>query len=213
MKKPIKINLGSGQWLMKDFINVDNFFDLKDLYNAKNSGKGYYRGATLPKGAKFVRADVRKLPFPDNYADYILFSHCIEHLSFMDVLVALKECYRVLKKGGHLCVLTNEINGVIMDYILWLSEGKQTNDKGEFDIEGYMFHMQTIFGGQMTAGEFHYSGFCPKFLNYCLVLSGFKQGEMGIIKRGAFFPDKYDGIYFDPKVVARNDQVVAYVEK
>lgn len=216
-KKPIKLNLGSGQWLMKGFINVDAFFDLKDLYEAKNANKGYYRGATLPKGAKFVRGDVRKLPFPENYADYILFSHCIEHLSFDDVITALKECYRVLKPDGYLCVLTNELAGITLDFINWLSHG-QTDADGNFDMDGYMFHMQGLFGGQMTPGEFHFCGFTPKFLNYCLAVVGFKDGELGIIKKGSFFPTKYEGIGHPNRkkneaVVARNDQIFAYVKK
>jgi len=217
-KQPIKINLGSGQWLLDGFINVDNFFDLKDLYEAKNSNKGYYRGAVLPKGAKFVKADVKKLPFTENYADYILFSHCIEHQSFDDVIVSLKECYRILKPEGHLIVLTNELTGVLMDYIKWISEGAQIDKDSNFDVEGYMFHMQTIFGGQMTPGEFHYSGFNPKFLNYCLVIAGFTKGKMISIKKGQFFPMEYEGVgnpnkQENEKVVARNDQVLADVIK
>ena len=45
-----------------------------------------------------VRADIKNLPFNDNSFDVVLCNHVLEHID--DDHQALKELYRVLKKGG-----------------------------------------------------------------------------------------------------------------
>ena len=45
-----------------------------------------------------VKADICKLPFPDNSYDLILCNHVLEHIP--DDTTAMKELYRVLKPGG-----------------------------------------------------------------------------------------------------------------
>jgi len=47
-----------------------------------------------------IKADICNLPFKNNYYDLILCNHVLEHIS--DDLKAMKELYRVLKKGGTL---------------------------------------------------------------------------------------------------------------
>ena len=77
----IRLNLGSGDKPLKGYINVD----------IAPSRKGI---------APDVVSDIRKLDFPDNYADEILAVHLIEHLYYWDVHDILKEWMRVLKPGG-----------------------------------------------------------------------------------------------------------------
>jgi SAM-dependent methyltransferase len=50
------------------------------------------------KSHKFVVSDVRNICFADNSFDYIYSMGTVEH--FPDSLTAVKECFRVLKKGG-----------------------------------------------------------------------------------------------------------------
>ena len=45
-----------------------------------------------------VKADICKLPFKDNEFDYIFCNHVLEHIQ--DDTKAMKELYRVMKKGG-----------------------------------------------------------------------------------------------------------------
>lgn len=75
--KRIKLNLGSGDKILKDFINVD----IKK-----------FPGVDL-------QADLnKKLPFKDNYADYILCEHVIEHLE--NPINFILELWRISKPGA-----------------------------------------------------------------------------------------------------------------
>lgn len=49
-----------------------------------------------------VVTDIKKLPFPDEYADEIHAIHLFEHIAFWEVNKVLKEWRRVLKPGGKL---------------------------------------------------------------------------------------------------------------
>lgn len=52
----------------------------------------------LNPGKEFVVADIRKLPFPDNYVDTVLLTDVVEHIPWEDVPKALKEARRVAKQ-------------------------------------------------------------------------------------------------------------------
>ena len=49
-----------------------------------------------------VHADAGKLPFPDEYADYVCAIHIIEHFYRWEVPEVLAEWKRVLKPGGRI---------------------------------------------------------------------------------------------------------------
>lgn len=51
-----------------------------------------------------VAADLRALPFPDNYADEARAIHVIEHFQVWDAPAVLDEWVRVLKPGGALVI-------------------------------------------------------------------------------------------------------------
>lgn len=51
-----------------------------------------------------VAADLRKLPFPDDYADEARAIHVIEHFHLWEVPAILGEWFRVLKPGGHIAL-------------------------------------------------------------------------------------------------------------
>lgn len=53
---------------------------------------------------KIYEADARKLPFKDNNFDKVILSEVIEHIP--NYKIAIKECKRVLKKGGILVITT-----------------------------------------------------------------------------------------------------------
>lgn len=79
----IKLNIGCGNMILEDWINVD-------LYNPNADIKG----------------DALALPFPDDYADVLWASHVIEHFHFHDGHKAVREWGRVLKPGGIIIIET-----------------------------------------------------------------------------------------------------------
>ncbi|MFQ5963323.1 MAG: class I SAM-dependent methyltransferase [Candidatus Scalinduaceae bacterium] len=52
---------------------------------------------------KFLEADVHNLPFPNEYFDVLISTNAIHHF---DLMKSLKECARVLKKGGSYVVFS-----------------------------------------------------------------------------------------------------------
>jgi len=61
------------------------------------------KGIDLNYESEYVkRGSVLSLPYPPNSFDLILFLDVFEHLAYADQPLALKEIYRVLKKGGQL---------------------------------------------------------------------------------------------------------------
>ncbi len=78
-KEGLKLNLGAGKNPIQGWINAD----------------------LEPKDWSVLYIDVtKKLPFKDSSLDYIVSEHLIEHLSKEEGLAFLKECRRVIKKGG-----------------------------------------------------------------------------------------------------------------
>lgn len=76
--------------------------------NLKLSGVDISKEGCLLAKKKGISAKVADLnegfPFPKNYADFVIAHEIIEHLVNPDAF--FKECSRVLKKGGHLIIMT-----------------------------------------------------------------------------------------------------------
>ncbi|MEH7352983.1 methyltransferase domain-containing protein [Neobacillus drentensis] len=66
--------------------------------------KAYSRFQTLQLPVQLIHGSIEEIPFADHTFDYVL-SESV--LAFVDKVKALKECYRVLKKGGRL--IANEM--------------------------------------------------------------------------------------------------------
>ncbi len=179
MKKELKgkseevwLNLGCGVHLTEGFINVDNFFDRKDL----EGKKGIYRDATIDEGAEFVRADICDLPFKDNYADYIETLDTVEHIGFFQIEKAFKEMYRVLKPGGKLGLMTTNFDQLAALWTLNIA-GKSWDDS---TFARFVSLSKVVYGNQAGPGEFHKIPFNPPFLMYLLMQAGWKVENVKI---------------------------------
>ena len=92
--RPEKINLGSGPYLKKGFLNVD-----------------------LCPVADAMLDLRRPLPFEDNCCSFIFSEHCFEHFDYPVAIGAvLRECRRVLKPGGVLSFSVPETEWPVRDY-------------------------------------------------------------------------------------------------
>ena len=84
-QSPVRLNLGCGNKIREGWINVD--------FESNYSGK-----------KPDVSCDLRKLPFPDNYADEIEAVHVLEHFLPWETGEVLDEWIRVLKPSGTLAI-------------------------------------------------------------------------------------------------------------
>lgn len=174
-KEPVWLNLGCGIIpAPSPFINVDNYFTLKDL----QGHKGIYQNAVVPQDCKFVKADVCKLPFKDNHFDYIETIDMIEHIGFRQSFKAFSEMYRVLKPRGKLCIMTEDFNWLAQR---WIEEIK---DK-PLNVKQYVNLQECIFGNQRGMagdnGEFHRQCFTSEALADWLHSVGFKPKNVKVV--------------------------------
>lgn len=90
-----KLQLGSGYNLLPGWLNTDIYSPSPEI----------------------VLLDVRE-PFPiqEQSLDYILSEHHIEHLTYLEGLAMLRECYRVLKPGGKVRIATPDLAVLIQLY-------------------------------------------------------------------------------------------------
>jgi len=104
-KKIDKLNIGSFTVMISgdDWLNID----IIDLTNFAKQ-----------RGYNFLRHDIRQgLPFDNNSISFINASHLIEHLTVEEGRKFLKECYRVLKRGGILRIGTPDLRKIVDAYI------------------------------------------------------------------------------------------------
>jgi len=139
-----KINLGCGWDGPEGWINIDRswkyylsryswsrhllrkalrFFSILGLVS-----KSSVTDTPLVHG--FKRYDISKgLPFSNEEVDYIYTSHMLEHLTSEKADFVLKECHRVLKKGGIVRILVPDLGLFIDNYL----KSKQTGNPESAD--------------------------------------------------------------------------------
>lgn len=79
----IRLNLGCGKKLLDGYVNCD----LPDNHSGIKPD---------------VECDLRKLPFPDDYADEVMAVHVLEHFYQWEAESVIQEWIRVLKPNGRL---------------------------------------------------------------------------------------------------------------
>ncbi len=90
--KPLKIlHFAPSRPLFNAFLNIDDIEYVPcDLFN-----EHYNKRLST---SKVIKVDITNIPFQDNYFDFILCSHVLEHIP--NDKLAMLELYRVMKKGG-----------------------------------------------------------------------------------------------------------------
>jgi len=186
----MKLNLGSGKLLKDGFTNVDILdMDFDSIMGADG------------KKAEYVKADIRELPFKDNTAEYVEMMSVIEHIPFLEVLPTMQEIHRVMKPEGKLVLLTDNFDGVAIDWIRAVMAGGIT-----------IRVLETVFGNQEHEGEFHKSGFNPNLLYEVLNGAGFKKIEIQNIPQNAPVP-QFGTVPAQPNKFIRTDQLYARAKK
>ena len=181
----MKLNLGCGNAQRKGFTNVDNYVDGK-------------------KGFKFVKADIRKLPFENNSVDYVEMMSVLEHLPYKDVIPTLMEIRRVMKSGAELIIQTENFDGIAL---AWIDMGMNA-----FNPIEYINAMETVYGNQQNEGEYHKTAFNPPFLTVCLKESGFQVKSVANYPRNLPIP-QFGTVPPVPDMFLRSDQLLAVAIK
>lgn len=139
-----------------------------------------YLGCGLDKRPGYVNVDIResvkpdvvwdleKFPYPfgDESAEEILAIDIIEHLSFHKVEQAIREIWRILKKGGRLHIRCPDLEILFKKVVL--------NPNADFKEMSFW-----IYGAQDYPENFHKSGFTKRTLRELLEKVGFKIESIG----------------------------------
>lgn len=83
-----KLQLGTSNNILEGWLNTDIYL---------NHDSVVYLDAT------------KRFPFDDNTFDYIMSEHMIEHVAYHTAQVMLKECFRVVKRGGRVRFATPDL--------------------------------------------------------------------------------------------------------
>jgi beta-1,4-mannosyl-glycoprotein beta-1,4-N-acetylglucosaminyltransferase len=134
--KPIKLNLGCGNLVYSDYVNIDLYAPEAD-----------------------VKMDIRKLEYPDNYADEIAAYHVFEHLSPYEANDILSEWLRVLKPNGRLVMELPDIESMCAAF------GQSNKDE--------RYRLLNCIYGATQLDHPHLFGWYPEILRDHLTLAGY----------------------------------------
>ena len=105
-----KYHLGCGVIFLKDYLNIGYWTYLTDdtLYHNPNNAEG-----TVLYNHDLVKG----IPAADNGLDVVYHSHFLEHLTNLEGIQFLNECYRVLKPGGIMRLVVPDLELWIQSYV------------------------------------------------------------------------------------------------
>ena len=97
----IKLHFGCGPRILKDWINIDLFFEPCEHY-LSSYGEKFYPVPVRGDRCELYAIDTIKtgLPLMDNSVDVVFHEDFIEHLDQKEQFVFLTEVYRVMKPGA-----------------------------------------------------------------------------------------------------------------
>ena len=104
------LNLGCGNSYHKQWINIDFISDNQ-----------YVTPHNLLEG----------IPLKDNSVDVVYHSHVLEHFTKNDGAKFMKECHRVLKRGGIIRVAVPDLESIVIEYL----KNLRLANEGEKDAE------------------------------------------------------------------------------
>jgi predicted SAM-dependent methyltransferase len=135
----IKVIIGTRTWIDETWTHVD--IDSRPLTAADGS-----------RHPVDVVCDARKLNLPDNYADFVFTSECLEHFPWREYPKVLAEWCRIVKVGGRIRV-------EVPDFLLAC---KQILEGDSLETDRAM--QQIFFAEQLNEYDFHYVGLTPRML-------------------------------------------------
>lgn len=115
MKKYVQY--GCGLSAPKEWVNFDTSPTLKiqkiPLIGSMIKSR---LNASFPSNVKFGNI-IKGLPVDDNSCDGLYCSHILEHLSYEDFIIALKNSHKILKSGGLFRLVMPDLENLVNNYI------------------------------------------------------------------------------------------------
>ena len=144
----MRLNLGCGLDVRDGYINID-------------VRKVHPKILVLDLEKELLR------PFPDGSAEEIIAKDFVEHLSWRVVEDFLRDCYRVLKRGGRMYIQVPDLEAIARKVIL--------DPSFRFgDLEGWKAISYWVYGsGDYGEPSFHKAGFTIPTLRRLLESIGF----------------------------------------
>jgi predicted SAM-dependent methyltransferase len=137
----MKLNMGCGPDKREGWINVDIRKEMGDVQHDM---------AHMP------------YPFPNEFAEEILFNHSMEHLPFNAHGPIMSECHRILKGGGTLTICVPDLRDFVKHFIHYLFETSYTADEAKRidDAREFWGRFNTVINGeQLHPNDMHISTF------------------------------------------------------
>jgi predicted SAM-dependent methyltransferase len=182
--KRLKLNLGCAGRPLAGYVNID----MDTLAEIKKR----YPHIKVPQGVKIYQYDIFKLPYRDGEVDEIKADSLLEHLSFAEEPLFLREVKRVLKPGGLFSVSVPDFEDTVR---LWLKAEDDWKDFyrndpeavrqqhwfGQFSYSmgqrwGYL--TASIFGSQNVPGQFHKNCYTKAKIRAMLERLGFRVEKL-----------------------------------
>lgn len=153
----IKVVVGTRTFLGTDWLHCD--IDPRPLHDPK-TGKKY---------PVDIICDARKINLPDNYADIVYNSECLEHFPWRATGDVVKEWARIVKPGGILVIECPDFIAACQQVIDWDC------------LEGDLRMQQIFFAEQLNEFDFHYAGITHRTLPHFMEEAGLTVMD---VKRG-----------------------------
>ncbi|WP_027721309.1 class I SAM-dependent methyltransferase [Maridesulfovibrio zosterae] len=128
-----KVNLGCGQTFHHDWLNID----------FSSTGPGVI-AHDLTSG----------LPLRDDEVDVIYCSHVLEHLNKKFAPIFLKECFRVLRKGGVLRIAVPDLETITRLYLMLLERARKGDAEAQGAYDWIMIELFDQMVRNVPGGEF-----------------------------------------------------------
>jgi predicted SAM-dependent methyltransferase len=125
------LNLGCGSRCHPEWLNVDS----------RPSAPGV-----------FVH-DLREgIPFADESLDVVYHSHLLEHITKKQAVRFMKDCFRVLKRGGIIRIVVPDLEMIVTHYLTALKEAKNGNMQAQQNYEWLMLELYDQFVREAPGG-------------------------------------------------------------